>query len=114
MRLPTGAKPARNLGTQKYDLEYGYNLAGQLISEKYPSGRIVTNSFDANGRLASIADASRTYLSGLQFQGNAGSLSSMSFGNGTTQTFAVNDRLQIGQHGQGSRRFLFSLKKYEK
>ena len=40
---------------QSYNLQYGYNLAGQLTSEKYPSGRIVTNSFDANGRLASIA-----------------------------------------------------------
>ena len=42
-----------------YALEYGYNLAGQLTSEKYPSGRIVTNSYDANGRLSGIADASR-------------------------------------------------------
>ena len=38
---------------------------------------------------------SQSYLSGLQYQGNAGSLSSMSFGNGTTQTFGLNDRFQM-------------------
>ncbi|MFN0139554.1 MAG: RHS repeat domain-containing protein [Pyrinomonadaceae bacterium] len=83
------------IGTQQYDLEYGYNLAGELTSEKYPSGRIVTNSYDSHGRLSSLADASRTYVSGLQYQGNGGSLSSMSFGNGTTQTFGLNDRFQM-------------------
>ncbi len=30
----------QSIGTQIYTLEYGYNLAGQLISEKYPSGRL--------------------------------------------------------------------------
>ena len=87
-------KHRQYIGLQTYALEYGYNLAGQLTSEKYPSGKIVTNSYDANGRLSGIADASRTYLSGLQYQGNGGSLSSMSFGNGTVQTLALNDRLQ--------------------
>ena len=80
---------------QEYDLEYGYNLAGQLVSERYPSGRVVTNTYDANGRLAGVADGSRTYLSNLQFQGLGGSLSSLSYGNGTVQTFGLNDRMQM-------------------
>ena len=83
------------IGGQEYDLEYGYDLAGQLVSERYPSGRVVTNSYDANGRLAGVADGSRTYLSNLQFQGLGGSLSSMSYGNGTVQTFGLNDRMQM-------------------
>lgn len=95
---------------QEYDLEYTYNLAGQLTSETYPSGRIVANSFDANGRLAGIADASRTYLGGLQYQGNGGSLSSMTFGNGTTQTMTLNDRLQFSQ--QELKRGSETLEKY--
>ena len=37
------------IGTQEYDLEYAYNLAGQLTSEKYPSGKIVTMAYDAKG-----------------------------------------------------------------
>ncbi len=83
------------IGIQEYDLEYGYNVGGQLTSEKYPSGRIVTNTFDANGRLASIADASRTYLNGLVYQGDGGALSSMAYGNGTVQTLGLNDRMQM-------------------
>jgi YD repeat-containing protein len=98
------------IGSQEYDLEYGYNLAGQLISEKYPSGRIVTNSFDANGRLSGIEDGSRTYLSSLQYQGNGGSLSSMSFGNGTAQTFTLNDRMQMT--GQELKKGSETLQKY--
>ena len=47
------------------------------------------------GRLAQIADTQRTYLSGLQFQGKGNSLSSMTFGNSTTQIFTLNDRLQM-------------------
>ena len=57
------------IGAEQYDLEYGYNLAGQLVSEKYPSGRVVTNSYDANGRLSGVADAQRTYISAMQYQG---------------------------------------------
>lgn len=88
-------KHRQSIHGQQYDLEYGYNLAGQLTSEKYPSGRVVTNSYDTKGRLASIADDSRTYLSDLAYQGKGGSLSSMRFGNGTVQDLTLNDRLQI-------------------
>jgi len=99
------------IGTQQYDLEYGYNLAGQLTSEKYPSGKIVTNSYDANGRLASVADGARTLLSALQYQGQAGSLSSMTYGNGTVQTIGLNDRLQVSQ--QQLKRGSEVLQKYD-
>ncbi|MBK9438872.1 MAG: RHS repeat protein [Chloracidobacterium sp.] len=83
------------IGTQQYDLEYGYNLAGQLTSEKYPSGKIVTMGYDAKGRMASVSDQSRTYLSGLVYAGKGGSISAMNFGNGTAETFGLNDRFQI-------------------
>lgn len=85
------------IGGQEYDLEYGYNLAGQLVSERYPSGRVVTNTYDANGRLAGVADGSRTYLSNLQFQGLGGSLSSMSYGNGISESVQLNSRGQVTQ-----------------
>ena len=88
-------KHQQKIDNQSYLLEYGYNLAGQLTSEKYPSGRIVNVGYDANGRLSSVADANRNYLNNLQVLGNGNTLSSMNFGNGTTQTFGFNDRLQI-------------------
>ncbi len=99
------------IGTQEYDLEYGYNLAGQLTTEKYPSGRVVTNSYDANGRLSSIADANRPYLSSLAYQGNGGSLSSMTYGNGTVQTLGLNDRMQMTS--QELKRGSETLQKYQ-
>ncbi|MBK9156404.1 MAG: RHS repeat protein [Chloracidobacterium sp.] len=82
---------------QQYDLEYEYNLAGQLTSQKYPSGRIVANSYDANGRLSGVADAQRPYLSGMEYLGKGNSMSQMSLGNGTTETFTLNDRFQMMQ-----------------
>lgn len=80
---------------QQYDLEYVYNLAGQLTSEKYPSGRVVSMGSDANGRPTTIADMNRTYITGMQFQGKGNSVSRIAFGNGTMQNFTLNDRLQM-------------------
>ena len=88
-------KHRQTIGGQNYNLEYIYNLAGQLISEKYPSGKIITMNHDANGRLSSISDPQRTYLNNLQYQNYGGRLSSMSLGNGTSHTFGFNDRLQM-------------------
>jgi len=104
-------KQRQSIGTQTYAMEYGYNLAGQLVNEKYPSGRVVTNGYDANGRLTQIADATRAYLNSVQYQGAGGALSSMSLGNGTTQTFSLNDRLQM--MGQELKRGSEVLQKYD-
>lgn len=85
----------QTIGTQTYSLGYEYNLAGQLTKEIYPSGREVSVGYDAKGRLASIADQSRTYANGFQFQGKGTGLSEFNLGNGTNQTFSYNDRLQM-------------------
>jgi RHS repeat-associated protein len=88
-------KHRQSIGTQTYNLEYAYNLAGQLISETYPSGKIVTVDYDANGRLSGVADQTRSYMNNPQYQGKGNALSSINSGNGTTQTFQFNDRLQM-------------------
>jgi RHS repeat-associated protein len=75
-------------------LTYGYNLAGQLTSEKYPSGKVYNYSVDDYGRLQTVADAQRTYLSSVSFT-NQGLLSSMNLGNGTSESFGYNDRFQM-------------------
>jgi YD repeat-containing protein len=54
-----------SIASQTYTLEYGYNLAGQLISEKYPSGRRVAYTVDEAGRLSNVFGGGRTY-SGFQ------------------------------------------------
>lgn len=99
------------IATQQYDLEYGYNLAGQLTSQKYPSGRTVAMNYDANGRPTTVSDANRSYVTGMQFLGKANSVSQIGFGNGTVQNFTVNDRLQMT--GQELKKGANILQKYD-
>ncbi len=84
----------QSIGNQSYNLTYGYNLAGQLTSEKYPSGKVFNYSVDDYGRLQTVADAQRTYLSSVSFT-NQGLLSQMNLGNGTSESFGYNDRFQM-------------------
>ncbi len=44
-----------------YTLGYGYNLAGELNSITYPSGRNVQQNFDSIGRLSSVADTGASF-----------------------------------------------------
>lgn len=85
------------IGTQTYNFEYVYNLAGQLISEKYPSGKIVSMNYDASGRFSGVSDQGRTYLSNLEYDLHGGAVTAMTFGNGIEQSFDYNDRLQVKQ-----------------
>jgi len=85
-----------SISAQTYTLEYAYNLAGQLISEKYPSGRRVAYRVDEAGRLSNVFGGGRTYASGFLFAGH-GELTSMVYGNGATESFSYNDRLQLTQ-----------------
>ena len=85
-----------SIAAQTYMIEYGYNLAGQLISQKYPSGRTVNFVSDDAGRLANIYGGGRTYASGFNYAGHSGLLS-VNYGNGVTESFSYNDRLQLTQ-----------------
>ncbi len=84
----------QSIGNQSYNLTYGYNLAGQLTNEKYPSGKVFNYSVDDYGRLQTVADAQRTYLSSVSFT-NQGLLSQMNLGNGTNESFGYNERFQM-------------------
>jgi RHS repeat-associated protein len=85
----------QTIGSQTYNLEYGYNLAGKLTLQKYPSGKIVAMSYDTSGKLSGVTDQGRTYLSNLQYGSHGGALSQMTLGNGIQQSLIYNDRLQI-------------------
>jgi RHS repeat-associated protein len=77
-----------------YSVQYGYNLASQLTSITYPTGRVVTQNVDAIGRTASISDGSATYLSQLTYNAAAEVLG-LTLGNGVQGTFGYNDHLQV-------------------
>lgn len=86
----------QTIGVNEYELEYGYNLAGQLTSKKYPSGKVVTMTIDNFGVTQSIADSQRTYLSGVTATYDAnGVTSEVALGNGTSETFRLNERFQL-------------------
>jgi YD repeat-containing protein len=77
-----------------------YDLTGHLTSLTYPDGRAVTQGFLADGRLHSVtfADWDATpvgysYLSSASYFPD-GSPASMTFGNGITQSYSKNSRLQ--------------------
>lgn len=91
------SKQQQTIGSQTYTLEYGYNLASQLVSQKYPSGRTVTYNVDGAGRLSNVADANLTYASGFTYGQHGGRLSGMTYGNGAIETVSYNDRLQVEQ-----------------
>jgi len=71
-------------------MEYGYNLAGQIVSETYPSGKVINSTVDNYGVVQTIADSQKSYLTGLTFN-NQGVVSQISFGNGTTESYGYND-----------------------
>jgi RHS repeat-associated protein len=48
-------------GAKTYNLGYGYTLGNELSTVTYPSGRVVTQSYDAVGRLSQLNDGVRTY-----------------------------------------------------
>ena len=63
---------SQTLGSQTYSMSYSYDLAGHVLSETYPSGRTVTNTYDSAGRASSMNGnlgdgASRTYATGISY-----------------------------------------------
>lgn len=89
-------------GDQSYQFSYGYNLAGALTSEVYPSGRRVQASYDAANRISQVTGTgpyanktpgSTTYLSQVQYAAQ-GAPSFQKYGNTVTRNISFNSRLQ--------------------
>jgi RHS repeat-associated protein len=84
---------------QTYETVYTYDNFGKLVSEKYPSGRVVTNSFDSLGRLASVSSKAnqtatpRVYANGFGYN-DKGVLNRMRLGNGLWEGVKFNNQFQ--------------------
>jgi RHS repeat-associated protein len=87
--------------SQDYSFQYGYDLAGELVTEKYPSGRLVSMNYDAAGRLASVASAVRAYAGNFQYAPH-GAVSAVQLGNGLWERTTFNTRLQPTRIALGS------------
>jgi RHS repeat-associated protein len=84
----------QTIDSVSYPLQYTYNLLGQLATITYPSTHVVTQSYDAIGRMASIANGGTAYLSGLSYNA-AGETLGLTMGNGVQGAFTYNDHLQL-------------------
>ena len=88
-------RPRHKRSQQRQGKGYAYNQAGELTSITYPSGRAVQQSYDAIGRLSSIASGATTYANGFAYN-PAFQPTSLSYGNGVTASFSYSpDRLQL-------------------
>jgi RHS repeat-associated protein len=87
--------------------DYTYDLAGNLKSETYPSGRVVRNTLDANGNLSKVEsqkDSNSTlavYLDQIKYTASY-AVKESRLGNGLWETTSYNNRLQVIQIGLGS------------
>jgi RHS repeat-associated protein len=91
---------------QVYSFSYEYNLGGALISETYPSGRVVTNDFDASGDLSAVksnraGQSEQTYASDFQYEAG-GHVSQLKLGNQRWETYKLNARDQLTQIALGT------------
>jgi len=84
-------------GGQTYPFSYGYNLAGALTSETYPSGRVLTMLYDPAGRTSQVAGAkggnTTTYVSNLMYAPQ-GTPTQYKYGNDVWRQATYNNRLQ--------------------
>jgi|HubBroStandDraft_6_1064221.scaffolds.fasta_scaffold05637_1 RHS repeat-associated protein len=85
-----------------YTASYAYNLAGELTSLTYPSGRVVQQSVDAVGRLCEVApstsgcgSAASPFATGFSYSAT-GQMTGLKYGNGIYASFGfAAARLQL-------------------
>jgi RHS repeat-associated protein len=90
----------QSIDQHTYLIRYAHNLAGQLSSITYPSGRVVLENYDAIGRICAIGATGSTCAAGTRYLNSpiynaASEALSLTFGNGVQGTFTYNDHLQI-------------------
>jgi len=97
---PLGRVTASNQVTagQTYGFTYYYNLAGALTKETYPSGRVVTTSYDGANRANEVAGSynsvGTTYVPEVTYFPHGGTQYT-EYGNNLWRTGYYNSRLQV-------------------
>jgi RHS repeat-associated protein len=100
--LPLTTQVQKVVSGTTYATSYTYNLAGELTSLVYPSGRVVKQSYDAIGRLCEIAPATTgcstamaPWATGFGYN-TASQVTGFRYGNGVNAAFGFSpDRLQL-------------------
>jgi RHS repeat-associated protein len=91
---------------KSYSMSYGYNLAGLLTSQTYPSGRVVTTSYDDLGRTSGVGgqktgETQKSYVSSMIYAAHGGT-QSRKLGNNLWEHINYNNRLQPTLIGLGT------------
>jgi RHS repeat-associated protein len=91
---------------QAYSMSYEYDLAGNLTTEIYPTGRVIRHTFDAAGRLQKVegtkgSAAPLAYATVNQYAAH-GAIKQMTLGNGLVEQTSFNSRLQPEEIKLGS------------
>ncbi len=85
------------VGSNSFPFVYRSNLASELVSETYPSGRVVTKVYDGAGRETNVSGLLGTtttaYVSGMVYAPQ-GSPTQYSYANGVSRLLTYNARLQ--------------------
>lgn len=103
MGRATGSSQVTN--GQTYTMGYIYDLAGNLTSQTYPSGRTVSTGYDVAGRMSGLTGQSggvaKTYASSFSYAPHS-AIQSFQLGNGLWEHAQFNTRLQPTQIGLGT------------
>jgi RHS repeat-associated protein len=96
---------------QPYAMSYMYDLAGNLKTQVYPSGRVLETSYDNSGRIAGVKNqttgsfyvgaAATDSTNRIQYAAH-GQTSQVRLGNGLWEHTNFNTRLQVTQIGLGT------------
>lgn len=94
------ANNQQTVGTNSYTMLYRYYTGGALKSEQYPSGRVVSYTYDNAARLSGATSGATIYVSDFKYDSPQGMLTSVTLGNGTKETFDYySDRMQLKELG---------------
>ena len=85
----------QTVGSNVYTFTYGYNFTGALTSQGYPSGRVINYALDDGARLSQVSSGATTYATQFDYTSTPGLLKSMTFGNGSVESYTYNSRLQV-------------------
>jgi hypothetical protein len=92
---------SQQIGTgTPYNFTYDYDLSGALASVQYPSQRMVTNAFDAAGRICGVSLGATASCTGVgQYVANVlyapqGAVAGLTLGNAVNETWSFNLRQQ--------------------
>jgi RHS repeat-associated protein len=102
--------------TRSYTMNYGYDLAGNLVSEVYPSGRVISLSYDTAGRISQVSGSKAGESNNAQYASQIGyaphgSVAGLRLGNNRWEYTLFNKRLQPTEIGLGTSQNVANLLK---